>query len=173
MTIPDIYIEELARAWASIDGKVKGFDRCKMNAEEDLIDGFYSGYIAEAHELLRLSPTVSGTLVVMPAAEPAGYASEYGLMTLAEKAHHYCLSISKKRENEFTQPLYTRPHHSDDECSRLANTILAIVGNVEHKGGGANAAKMYADMLNDVRATALAATHSGSARNTKGADHEA
>lgn len=62
MTIPDIYIEELARAWASIDGKVKGFDRCKMNAEEDLIDGFYSGYIAEAHELLRLSPAVSAVL---------------------------------------------------------------------------------------------------------------
>lgn len=28
---------------------------------------------------------------------------------------------------------------------------LAIIGNVEHRGGGSNSAKMYADMLNDIR----------------------
>lgn len=40
----------------------------------------------------------------------------------------------------------------------LAKTILSIVGNVEYKGGGANSARMYADMLNDIRSVTLAAT---------------
>lgn len=44
----------------------------------------------------------------------------------------------------------------------LAN-ILGLIGNVEHKGGGANAARMYADMLNDVRAVARRAREGGNA----------
>ena len=40
---------------------------------------------------------------------------------------------------------------------KALNTIEALVGNVEHKGGGANAAKMYADMLNDIRCVVTSA----------------
>lgn len=31
------------------------------------------------------------------------------------------------------------------------NQILTLVGNVQHQGGGHNSAKLYADMLNDIR----------------------
>lgn len=37
------------------------------------------------------------------------------------------------------------------EANKALETILAMVGNVEHKGGGSNAARMYADVLNDIR----------------------
>lgn len=60
--ITEKMIEELARAWASIDGKADKFDACKADPvlEDDL--GHYGGYIAEAQELLRRSPTVSAAL---------------------------------------------------------------------------------------------------------------
>jgi hypothetical protein len=38
--------------------------------------------------------------------QPIGWASEYGLQTLASRAHHYTLSISKAMENEFQRPVY-------------------------------------------------------------------
>lgn len=61
----DSVIEELARAWASIDGKADKFDACKVDAtlEEEL--GHYEGYITEAAELLQRSPA---TLRVLCAA---------------------------------------------------------------------------------------------------------
>ena len=61
-SIPNTYIEEIARAWASIDGKAKWFDDCKANAGLDETDGYYGGYIAEAEELLRRCPSVSTAL---------------------------------------------------------------------------------------------------------------
>ena len=42
-------------------------------------------------------------------------------------------------------------------------TILGLLGNVEHKGGGSNAARMYADMLNDIRNIARRAREGGNA----------
>ncbi|NTG61797.1 hypothetical protein G6L45_16065 [Agrobacterium rhizogenes] len=41
--------------------------------------------------------------------EPLGYASDYGLGKLASKAHWYCLSVSKAKENEYVHPLYAAP----------------------------------------------------------------
>lgn len=47
------------------------------------------------------------------------------------------------------------------EANKALETIFAIVGNVEHKGGGANAARMYEDMLNDFRQIARRAREQG------------
>lgn len=46
-------IEAIARAWASIDGKLDRFDKCKANISFDDTDGTYSGYISDTEELMR------------------------------------------------------------------------------------------------------------------------
>lgn len=46
-------IESIARAWASIDGKLERFDNCKADLSLDDTDGSYSGYIADTEELMR------------------------------------------------------------------------------------------------------------------------
>lgn len=48
----NVSIENIARAWASIDGKVEGFDRGKENKSFEEENGYYTGYIAEAEELI-------------------------------------------------------------------------------------------------------------------------
>jgi len=48
-----ISTEAVAKAWASIDGRLEGFEECKNNPEADEIDGHYSGYLSDAEELLR------------------------------------------------------------------------------------------------------------------------
>lgn len=48
-------VERVARAWASIDGKSSEFDRAKKDREFDRTDGSYSGYMAEAKELIKRS----------------------------------------------------------------------------------------------------------------------
>lgn len=45
--------EFIARAWASIDGKLELFDKCKTDQDLDEIEGCYEGYITEAIELLE------------------------------------------------------------------------------------------------------------------------
>ena len=45
------------------------------------------------------------------------------------------------------------------------NTVAAIIGNVQHKGGGSNSAKMYADMLNDIRSIAQPAVAAATAEH--------
>jgi len=47
------------------------------------------------------------------------------------------------------------------EARKAHSTILAVLGNVEHRGGGPNAARMYADMLNDIREIARRALTGG------------
>jgi hypothetical protein len=39
--------------------------------------------------------------------QPIGWVSDYGLQTLASRAHHYAMSISKAQEKEFQNPLFT------------------------------------------------------------------
>ena len=47
------------------------------------------------------------------------------------------------------------PKSSEGELLRALQTIASIIGNVDHsRGGGANAASMYGEMLNDIRAIA-------------------
>lgn len=65
MTIPKHLIEELARAWASIDGRADRFDSGKSWAgsqAESPDGGTYDGYIADTEELLRRSPSVAAAL---------------------------------------------------------------------------------------------------------------
>lgn len=46
-----VTVEDLARAWASIDGKREDFDREKASAE--MVTGHYEGYLSEAEEQIR------------------------------------------------------------------------------------------------------------------------
>lgn len=46
-------VEDLARAWASIDGKLSRFDLGKASKAFDEEDGTYSGYCVEAREILE------------------------------------------------------------------------------------------------------------------------
>ena len=54
MTYDEI-VENIARAWASIDGKSTSFDECKANPSLDMTEGYYMGYIVEAKELIERS----------------------------------------------------------------------------------------------------------------------
>lgn len=49
------WIEEVARAWASIDGKKAHFDACKQDPKLEQVGGYYQGYMADAQELLKRS----------------------------------------------------------------------------------------------------------------------
>lgn len=60
LTFSEEVVERFARAWASIDGRLAGFDRERHKAlppeeEWDSEDwtGHYIGYMAEARELLK------------------------------------------------------------------------------------------------------------------------
>lgn len=45
--------EALAEAWASIDGKLELFRRCKADNAVEREYGHHTGYIAEAEEMIR------------------------------------------------------------------------------------------------------------------------
>lgn len=65
MTIPKHLIEELARAWASIDGRADRFDIGKSwegSQSESPDGGTYGGYLADTEELVRRSPSVAAAL---------------------------------------------------------------------------------------------------------------
>lgn len=47
------FVERVARAWASMDGKADRFDACKADPLLDATEGHYQGYIADAEELLH------------------------------------------------------------------------------------------------------------------------
>jgi hypothetical protein len=49
----DATVEDMARAWASMDGKEDRFDKGKADPEFDNTDGTYSGYCVEAREILE------------------------------------------------------------------------------------------------------------------------
>lgn len=52
-----VTVEDLARAWASIDGCRDEFDRGKVNSEFDAYNGRYSGYMLEAGSMLSRAIT--------------------------------------------------------------------------------------------------------------------
>ena len=45
--------EFIARAWASMDGKLDLFDKCKTDPELEEVEGCYEGYITDTKELLE------------------------------------------------------------------------------------------------------------------------
>jgi hypothetical protein len=51
----DERIEKVARAWASIDGKLDQFEACKKDPIRDRTQGYYRGYREDARELLKRS----------------------------------------------------------------------------------------------------------------------
>jgi hypothetical protein len=51
-------IEAVAESWASMDGKSDEFQRCKNDTDTDNILGTFSGYMAEAEELLKRSKVI-------------------------------------------------------------------------------------------------------------------
>ncbi|MDJ1632299.1 hypothetical protein [Rhizobium rhizogenes] len=59
-------IEEVARAWASIDGNGELFDSCKVSREQEKALGHYGGYMAEAEELFRRSPKFTAAFALIP-----------------------------------------------------------------------------------------------------------
>ena len=48
-----VTVEDIARAWASIDGRRDEFDRGKVDRDYECEAGHYEGYISEAEEMLR------------------------------------------------------------------------------------------------------------------------
>ena len=46
-------IEAVAEAWASIDGRLGKFHACKADPVLDGSEGYFSGYCAEAADLLK------------------------------------------------------------------------------------------------------------------------
>jgi hypothetical protein len=46
-------IENVARAWASMDGKLDKFHACKADKELDKTQGHYMGYLIDAEELIK------------------------------------------------------------------------------------------------------------------------
>lgn len=51
----DKIVENIARAWASMDGKLDLFEAGKADTEFDMKHGYHMGYIAEAQELVKRS----------------------------------------------------------------------------------------------------------------------
>ncbi len=49
----DSSTEALADAWASIDGRMRLFRRCKSDRKLEDVEGRYEGYMADAGELKR------------------------------------------------------------------------------------------------------------------------
>lgn len=62
----DSLIENVAKAWASIDGELETYEKSKSDPSLDMTEGTYSGYRAEAKELLKRSglETLAGQLEV-------------------------------------------------------------------------------------------------------------
>lgn len=56
-------IEAVAEAWASIDGRLGKFLACKGAPDLDRVLGHYSGYCAEASELVERLRLMGYTLV--------------------------------------------------------------------------------------------------------------
>jgi hypothetical protein len=61
--------EAVAEAWASVNGRAEIFAECRADAALDEERGYYSGYVAEARELIR-AIEARGYTVTAIAAEP-------------------------------------------------------------------------------------------------------
>lgn len=53
MQTSGVTVEDLARAWASMDGKLQRFDRSKVDPAYGGEDGSYEGYLVEAEEIIE------------------------------------------------------------------------------------------------------------------------
>lgn len=84
-------------------GASKPTDRC-IGCLHNFGGGSWNPETALAQDVAPVSFKDPG-----PQGQPIGYVSEYGLKTLASKAHHYSLSVSKSPENEFQYPVYADP----------------------------------------------------------------
>ena len=58
--------EALAEAWASIEGKGEKYLACKADRNLDETQGYYSGFVCEARELIRRLERRGYTVVRMP-----------------------------------------------------------------------------------------------------------
>lgn len=58
-------IEDIARAWASLDGKATLFDLCKGDREIEEELGHYEGYISDAEALVLASPVLEAALTCL------------------------------------------------------------------------------------------------------------
>lgn len=78
--------------------------------------------------------------------KPIGYISESGKDRLASRAHWYCLSVSKTKENEFTIPIYdTAPEAVG--VRELVEALEAIAGvHMERTGYGQSDCDMVPDL---------------------------
>lgn len=54
----DELIENVARAWASMDGKLSKFEKGKTDPDYDLTHGYYMGYIEDAKALLQRAKVI-------------------------------------------------------------------------------------------------------------------
>lgn len=50
-------VEDIARAWASVDGKRDEFDACKIDKTKENEHGYYQGYLCDAEEMLTRAAT--------------------------------------------------------------------------------------------------------------------
>jgi hypothetical protein len=101
-----------------VEGYVEEYEFCaddgyytpNDNEKSLLIDAIY-GVVGDLHEKLRaIIPSSAAPAAPVGVGDgPIGYCSLYGLTQLASKAHHYCLSVSKAPENEFTFPIFGLP----------------------------------------------------------------
>jgi len=111
---------------------------------QDIVDEFYPMDDVPAHMIADVASRIIATALEAQAAE---------LATLREADGNFWEAIARAERAE-AQLAEARKAHS---------TILAVLGNVEHRGGGPNAARMYADMLNDIREIARRALTGGNA----------
>lgn len=88
---------------------------------DNLDSGELGGLSAQMREAIDLLETYSKNPHLDNAvAGPLGYASTYGLETLAGKANHYCLSLTKRPENEYQHPIYGAAHAMSQSKSDIA-----------------------------------------------------
>jgi hypothetical protein len=100
------HAQSILGRWARWDGHYLPPDGYGGIPCDDPISAAQADYEARIRSALTTSPASSA---VEEAVAPLGYASAYGLEKLASKAHHYCLSLTKKPENEFQCPIYAAP----------------------------------------------------------------
>jgi len=111
--VTDAVIEEIARAWASIDGKSKQFDDCKADASLEDEFGHYGGYMAEARELVRRSPSLSAAFVASVqhfAGEPVGFGCfDKGLLFATFHSLSDAEDEARMHQDTEVYPVYRHP----------------------------------------------------------------
>jgi hypothetical protein len=114
MTAPLTLIEENADLRRALEAAQRGIndwlhlyapDHCHADRVAEARSRVHEhGTLAYIADLNQIINEALASKAVPP--EPIGYCSDYGLKTLSERAHHYCISVSKAAENEFVNPIY-------------------------------------------------------------------